>query len=94
MGMKSKKSVELKQFNNFNDSSNGIKVERFYNYLPTSTLKNSFGVNCNQRVFAAQSESMEKFGLQSAGKLGYLRKTDQRKLWSRSFLCASDDLFG
>lgn len=59
--MKSKKSVELKQFNNFNDSSNGIKVERFYNYLPTSTLKNSFGVK--NATFPINYTSNEEYEL-------------------------------
>ena len=42
--MRNKKVVEIKDFSNFNDKNEGVKVKRFYNYLPTSTLKNSKGV--------------------------------------------------
>ena len=42
--MKTKNRVELKNFNNFEFNSNKIKVENFYNYLPSNKLKNSLKI--------------------------------------------------
>ena len=33
--MRNKKVVEIKDFSNFNDKNEGVKVKRLYNYLPT-----------------------------------------------------------
>ena len=54
MGMKTRQRVELKQFNNFEENSN-IQVKQFYNYLPTTKLKNCSGIKeasflCNNQT--------------------------------------------
>ena len=43
MGMKTKKQIEIKNFNNFN-TSDKINTEKFYNFLPTENLESSLGV--------------------------------------------------
>lgn len=41
--MKTKKQIEIKNFNNFN-TSDKINTEKFYNFLPTENLESSLGV--------------------------------------------------
>jgi len=43
--MKTKKQIELNSFNNFKDTLSGIKVDKFYNYLPDKKLKDCYGVD-------------------------------------------------
>ena len=47
--MTSKKTVELKCFNEFDENSSNIQTKNFYNYLPCKTLKNS--INFLNRIF-------------------------------------------
>lgn len=42
--MKTKKYIEIKNFDNFNVENNDVVNDKFYNYLPTKILKNSLGV--------------------------------------------------
>jgi len=54
-----KKRISLKNFNNFN--SNSVQVDKFYNYLPSKSLKNSVGVKC--ATFPINETSEEEYSL-------------------------------
>jgi len=77
--MKSKKRVELKLFNNFNENSDNILTERFYNYLPTTKLNNSVGIK--NATFPLNITSTEQYELnlkssniQSAEGIAYFKQ--------------------
>ena len=65
--MREKKVVEIKNFDNFNESEKGVKVKRFYNYLPTTNLNNSKGVKVATFPLNMTDRTEKELNIASAG---------------------------
>jgi len=63
--MRTKKRVEIKNFNNFNSNSNEVYAEKFYNYLPTNKLNNSVGIKSASFPYSATDPEEYELNLQS-----------------------------
>ena len=63
--MRTKKRVEIKNFNNFDNNSNDVCAEKFYNYLPTNKLNNSIGVKSASFPYSATDPEEYELNLQS-----------------------------
>ena len=76
--MKTRQRIELKKFNNFEESSN-IQVKQFYNYLPTTKLKNSSGIKeasffCNYETEEEYHLNLKDAGIEKIEGLAYFKQ--------------------
>ena len=65
--MRNKKVVEIDSFNGFYGSKNGVKVESFYNFLPTESLNNSKGVAIATFPTSLTNKKVKPLAIQTAG---------------------------
>ncbi len=65
--MKTKKRVEIVNFDNFDSKSSAVKVDQFYNYYPGKLLKNSYGVDVAKFPKNASSNVYKELNIASAG---------------------------
>ena len=77
--MKQKKLVEVNRFDNFNNDSAGIVVEKFYNYYPSNKLKNSSGIDValfpkNKTNLSTKELNIAKAGIESIEGIAYFKQ--------------------
>ena len=96
--MRTKKVVEIKEFNNFNDLENGIKTKSFYNYLPTNKLKNSKGIAVAKFPYNINKKTEAELNIAGAGVeyvkgLGYFKQffPENGKTVHRLFVYANNN---
>lgn len=65
--MKSKKTVEIKRFDNFSNKYSDVAVENFYNYAPSSKLQNSIGVKVANFPLNYTSKYEDELDIASTG---------------------------
>ena len=65
--MRTKKTVEIKRFDNFDKNSNEILTEKFYNYKPTNQLSNSKGVTVAKFPRNATNKQESELNISSTG---------------------------
>lgn len=64
--MRAKKVVEIKKFNNFN-YSNEIKAYNYYNFLPTTNLKNTHGISIATLPKSSDDLSEQQLNISNLG---------------------------
>ncbi len=95
--MRKKKVVNLEHFNNFDKNSKEIRTKMFYNYLPTTSLKNSKGVRSalfpKSKTNNAEKElKISSTGITAVKGIGYFKQYHPtNKITTHRLLIYGDD---